>query len=561
MGFQSLTTPVPGNAFRRAACQIAVAVLAGVVALVAAGCGGDGDDGAGAGSVERFRVGSTAKVDSLNPFAAISALSDGVGNLIYPALVQYDEGVREIVPDFASEWEIGDGGRQITLTTADAQWSDGEPLNAEDAAWSINLIIEHQEGPTAAHAGFVQGIESAEATDATTLVVRYEKPVAGALARLQRIKILPEQEWGEHAAGDGSGLTRFAPAPPLVAGGPFTVERYAPEGVTLLTRNDEYYGEAPAVATVGFQPFGSPDALIAALQNGEIDAIDQLPANVSLDRLESSSAVVGRENGPGIDWLIFNSNPDKPRHRELLDPRVRQAISQAIDRDEIVEVAWRGNAEPALAILPTSNDFHNDALQPPAFDPQAANRALDGLGYRRGPDGVRVADGERMSYEVPSADTTNSRTFEIVRNNLAKIGVEVEQRILDFPAMSEAISAPDGEHTEFDIAFWGFNASPEPSSIVSLPTCAARAAFNEPYYCNRRYDALFERQARTIDDKKRAELLHEMQAILARDLPYIPLNYTNFVSAHAEGWENLEMSSYGFLNARLTKLPFIKAQP
>ena len=103
--------------------------------------------------------------------------------------------------------------------------------------------------------------------------------------------------------------------------------------------------------------------------------------------------------------FIFNSIPSKPDHPELLNPKVREAFEYAIDRNAIVQTAWLGLRDARLDLIPEGNatggtQWHDDQIQPLPFNIDKANQILDDLGYTKGSDGIRVANGVPMSYDV-----------------------------------------------------------------------------------------------------------------------------------------------------------------
>jgi peptide/nickel transport system substrate-binding protein len=139
-----------------------------VVAVAAAGCG----NGTTAGAVKNggvFRLGSSSSIDSLNPFIAFQADAYVTFEYIYPMLVQYNQKL-QWAPDFARSWQESPDCLTWTFhTQPNAKWSDGKPLTAADAAWTLNTIIKFQAGPTANSAGYVAHMKSAAAPNATTL--------------------------------------------------------------------------------------------------------------------------------------------------------------------------------------------------------------------------------------------------------------------------------------------------------------------------------------------------------------------------------------------------------
>src|SRR5262249_37408511 len=148
--------------------------------------------------------------------------------------------------------------------------------------------------------------------------------------------------------------------------------------------------------------------------------------------------------------FIFNSNPKKPQHRELLNPQVRMAFEYAINRQQIVKNAWLGYAKPGSTIVVPAQitdgiHWHNSSVKPLPFNLAKANQILDSLGYKRGANGIRVAEGHPMSYKVifPHSETgPGDRAFLIIQNDLRQIGVQLTQQSMDDTAASNAIEAP-----------------------------------------------------------------------------------------------------------------------
>src|SRR5213079_3136746 len=160
------------------------------------------------------------------------------------------------------------------------------------------------------------------------------------------------------------------------------------------------------------------------LKSGQIDAINSFPVTAIASTASDHNFTIYQGEGLQFRDFIFNSNPKKPDHRELLNPQVRQAFEYAIDRDSIVKTAWLGHAEPGTTIVPPRTpEWHDSSVQPLPFDLDKANQILDGLGYAKGSDGVRVADGHPMAYTVvfPHAESgPGDRAFQIIQTDLGQ---------------------------------------------------------------------------------------------------------------------------------------------
>ena len=204
------------------------------------------------------------------------------------------------------------------------------------------------------------------------------------LTNLQQFFILPEHVWSQYDTENGKGLKQYNPQDdlPIVGAGPFVVTEYDKNGVTIFEKNPGFYGTAANVDAVGYQHYENEDAMISAFQSGEIDYLEELPPNVALELEKDDQYVVSRTTSGHTQNFIFNSNPNKPNNRELLDPGVREAFAHAMNRQEIVDVVWAGNAEPAVNIVtPYSGKWFNSDIEPEAYDLDLANQMLDDLGY------------------------------------------------------------------------------------------------------------------------------------------------------------------------------------
>ena len=360
-----MNKPGGKSGFRRLPGAVAVAAVA---ALTVAGCGGQP-----AGSVKQggvFNLGSDTSIDSLNPFVAFQTDAYTTFDYIYPTLAQYNAKM-QLVPDFATSWAVTDGGKVWTFhTVKGAKWSDGKPLTAQDAAWTFATILKYQNGPTANSAGYVAHMASATAPDADTLVLTYKQPVANVLSQVQQVQILPEHVWAKYATGNGKGLTTFTNNAPVVSGGPFILFKYTAKQAALFKRNPTFYGPKPHINGLALEFYTNDDAMIAALKSGQLDGVEAVP-NTSVANLAKAGFVVSKTPGDSFDDLIINDNPNQlASHRELMNPLVREAFDDAIDRQQIVNTSLLGYGRAWLDHHPAGHrrlvgpGHQADAVQP-----------------------------------------------------------------------------------------------------------------------------------------------------------------------------------------------------
>ncbi len=528
----------------RGASALGVSSLA---APLLASCS-SGPSAAGSSGNSTFGVAFTSGIDTLNPIATIDVMPSKIAQLIFPYLVNQAAPKTPLVPDFASKWTTSSDGLQITFDTRpDGRWSDGKPITAADIAFTLNTLVKFQTGPAANLASYVDGITQAVASTPTTVTIHYAKPVAAALVSLASIPILPEHVWSAAAKGSGAGLKTFQVSAGAVTGGPFLLSSYSQNQAAVLSVAPKAYAK-PHVHEIGFLPSSSESGAIGALRNGTAAALD---AGAVVPQGLSSLAASGFKvnYSPGLIWyeIAFNSNPAKRTHRELLDPRVRMALSLATDRQRIVDVALFGHGQPGSTIIPPGMGvWHNSSIPVDPFDLTQAGQILDQLGYKKGSDGIRQANGQPMSYPMPLAnDMPYQPIFDIIQSDWAKIGVALQGQPMDGSAEYLATTNPNGKYLDNDVSMWWWAGQLDPNFFLSLLTKAQLDGFSDTGYVNAQYDQLFAEQSTTLDTSKRAGIIHQMQEIANRDRPYLVLCYVDAFSAVSNSWTGISTSATG----------------
>jgi peptide/nickel transport system substrate-binding protein len=529
---------------------LAAAPLIGAALIFATTATGSGAKAAASGGT--FRLGTASGIDSLNPYVAFNQDAYSAFEYLYPILVQYDSKLH-FAPFFARSWHHSKDGKTWTFKTQpNAKWSDGKPLTAADPAWTINTDIKYQSGGAANEAGLVSHIKNATAPNPTTLVVHYKVAPnpAYVLAQFQQFFILPKHIWAQHVGKKGAGLKTFPNTSPVTSG-PFNLVRYQHNNIAIFQRNDSYWGTKPKIEEFGLQQFSDDDAMVTALKAHNLDAIETVPAT-AIKTLRSAGFAVS--DVPGLDQtdFIINSNPKKKHHRELLNLKVKEAFDHAIDRKKIVSVTFLGAAKPADSIIPApaGAGWHDPHLKPVSFDLALANRILDKLGYKKGPGGIRVANGQKMAYDVVTPTDVQSipRTFQIIQTDFRKIGVQLNQKALDSSAAFALMSGPNNTYQGFDLAMWDWTALIDPDFMLSVVTCGQYGGWSDSGYCNKKYDHWYAQQqvARTV--AARRKLVWKMQAYLYKQRPYLWLANDDSVDAVSKNWVGFQNTAQGPFN-------------
>jgi peptide/nickel transport system substrate-binding protein len=548
------------SAGRKRLALVVVLALVLLSALAVVGCGSSGGGGGSQSPSPTadqpvFRIGAIGLAfSSLNPFVAYTAMDYAAFMQIYPSLVQFANADLSVHPDLAQSWSASADGKVWTFKLrSDGVWTDGKPITAADAAFTINTTVKYQSGPAAMLAGYVVGIKEATATDATTLTVTLERPVAAFLANIFSLPILPEHVWSPLATGDGSKLKTLTNDPAketVVVAGPFTVEKLDIKGTTIFKRVDTFYGTKPLITGFGYQTFTNPDAAVQALKAGQIDAVYPLPPTVA-PTLASDATLKVQGFGTMPLQVALNNSPDYKKHPELRDPQVREAFDLAIDRAQIVDTVYRGYAQPGGSfLLPQfAPKYMSAPVAVPARDVAKANTILDGLGYAKGSDGVRVAKGVPMKYTILiwglfKAD--HQRVFDVLKQNLADVGIALTPKVMDNPI--PVFMGSDGKYRDYEAWLAVYGLTPDPDFSLLVYTSATRGSYNPCGYSNADYDKLYAQQNSATDEAARKAVIDKMAALLDQDKVEIPLVYWQMPTAWNVKWKHVEDigSVFGF---------------
>ena len=481
-------------------------------------------------------------VESLNPFLDISASAVQIFRLNYDRLTDYRTADNEIAPGLATSWKFSADRKTWTFTLrSGVQWSDGQPLTAADVAYTYNTIMSH---PSSVNASEVKTFSSVTAPDDRTVVITTRVPTATMLAI--DIPIVPAHVWrdldptAKLAAGVAS----------LVGSGPFQLVEAKTGQQYRLSRNARYWGGAPAMDAVVLRYFDNPDAAAQALRKGEIDLVGNLtPAQFGAVSKDSSVAS-NEARGTRYTDLVFNVGAARADgksigdgHPALRDVRVRAAIEMAIDRRALVDRVLAGHGEVGSAYFPPT--YRPWSWQPGPgvrrdFDPAAANRLLDGAGYRRGPDGVRTMPaggpdaGRALAFRLyaPSERTHYAQSGRYVTQWLHDIGIDVELTTKASEQISDQVAAG-----KFDLFLGGWLLDPDPDYQLSIQTCGARPdaqgnGSTNGFTCDRTLDALYQKQAEQVEAGQRVRLVQQFQQRLYQLAPQVILYYPSVLEAY-----------------------------
>ena len=418
------------------------------------------------------------------------------------------------------------------------KWQDGQPLTAEDVAFTYNYSIDNE---LYAFGIMTIGIDHVEVVDPYTVKIICTRPKAD-MERLS-LPILPKHIWSK--VDPKIVESSYANKPPTIGSGPFQVVEFKKGRYTRLVKNPTYWGKAPTVDEIIFLTYQNPDTMTQDLKLGTLDAAWGLP-QAQYKQLQATQGLEALSyNYRNWDYMDVNCYEGKASlgHPVLRDPAFRQALNYAIDRDRLVSIAWSGNAKPATTIMTPDTWFDPDYhWQPPAdqmysFDMAKAGQMLDAAGYTdTNGDGIREYKGKNITLRLDAlaGDVHGQSEGKLITGWLQELGLKINLEVIDEGALEDRLWNYDGDTyaPDFDLYLWDWDGYDDPGQTLATLTTAQIEAWNEPCWSNSAYDKLAIEQAAQLDPQMRKDLIWQMQQIMYEQTPWVVLTYPDHLEAY-----------------------------
>lgn len=511
-----------------------------VVVFLVAGCSPNGHRG----PETTLRVGFGYEPQSLNPLLGALTVDNFLADLAFDGLVTVDSSGK-IVPDLATEIPslqnggISSNGLVIRYRLRkNVRWQDGAPFTSEDVRFSWQAVMNPHTNVNSRVA--YDDVASVETTNPYSVVFHLKRPyapfVALAFSAASGYRILPS-----HLLARYPDLNHVDFNGHPIGTGPFQVVRWDRGNFVEYVANMHYFLGKPKLQHLRVYFVQDPTTLENEIRTHDLDLVPELGASQAHSLRSVAGFRVVEVPAPVIAGLVLNVS-----HPALRDVRVRRAIAYAVDRQQIIHDITFGIGEVAAANIPpyyrwayTANVRHY------AYDEGRAELLLDEAGWTRGRYGVRTRMGAPLSLEIAmySAGQTTLPIALLVQAALRKVGIDAT--IKTYPA--DILNAPNStgilRSGSFDITprAWIIGADPD-DSTQWLCSEVAPAGQNLSRYCNPRLDAL-ETTALTHDDRPtRMRAYHEIQQILANDVPIDFLYYRGRLSVVSAALRNYDPS-------------------
>ncbi|WP_244947912.1 ABC transporter substrate-binding protein [Azospirillum baldaniorum] len=485
-------------------------------------------------------VGTSAEPSALDPHYHNLGPNTRARKHVFESLVSMDAKMR-LQPELAESWRAIDETTWEFKLRKGVKFHDGTEFTAQDFIYSVCRIPNVANSPSS-FTVYTKGIAGIEAPDPHTLIIKTGKPYPLLPVELSTFGIISAKAaGGEAVTFDKAGCKAdswpttqaFNDGSLMIGTGPFKHKSYTKGDRQVLERNPDYWGPQAAWDTVVFRPITSDGPRVAALLAGDVDMIESPPVqdierlksapNVSLAQAQSNRVIylaLGVQDTPPTITGTDGKNP-------LKDPKVRKALSLAVDRDAIVKRIMMGVAEPANQYLPTGF-YGNNPEVTVATDANKAKQLLAEAGY---PKGFQLTLGTPNDRYI-----NDDKVAQAVAQMFTRIGVQTQ---VDATTANVFFSKRNKQEYSVFLAGWGADSGEMSSPLKALIATPIKekgyGTTNYTSYSDPELDGMLDTALATVDDAKREKLL---QAAVKRAVDadiIIPLHYEVTVWAMKKG--------------------------
>lgn len=454
---------------------------------------------------------------NLDPRYATDAPSQRIDGLLFSSLLERDEQMN-LHGDLAETWSTPDPLTYVFRLRPNLHFQDGRPLTSADVKATYDFILN-----PANHSpkrGAFRMVTAIDAPDGATVIFHLNAPFASFTTSLVRpaTGIVPRDA--------GSDFSRHP-----VGSGPFRFVSQSQDDEVVLERNPGYFRGAPQLARVRFRIV--PDAIVRALElrKGSAD-LEMSSLNPDIIPVLAKQAALAVTDRSGVNLAYLGFNLEDPL---LARSAVRQALAYATDREALIRYLLHGQAQIANGVLPPNHWAYEANVPRYGPDTARAEKLLDGAGFARQANGIRL----HLTLKV-STEEQARLIGAALQDQWRRVGVDLELRPLEVATLFSDVAKGNFQITY--LRWVGANNDPDFFEFAFSSHRFPPDGANRGHYRNPRIDALTDQIRTEMDQEKRKALCSEVQKILAADLPYLPMWFTDVISVHRRALGDLPLS-------------------
>ncbi len=462
----------------------------------------------------------------LDPLIATDSASGEIANWIFNGLLDYDkEG--KIRCKLAQSYTFLDDTTLRFKLRKGVRWSDGVPFTSEDVLFTYRLITSPK--IYTPYADEFRYVESVEAKGPYEVVVHYKEPYFKAL-QTWMTAIVPKHIL-EHEKDIMT--SRFNQHP--IGTGPYTLKGFEISRDIVLHANRNYFEHPPRIETIVYHFIPDPATQFLMLKSHKLDvgSLSPLQLERQLDASFRHYYKIYEQISHSYTYLGFNLHNPK-----FKDPRVREALSLALDRKELVDILFFGHGRVCNGPFMPGTFAYNPDVRSPGQDLAKARALLKAVGYdARHP----------LRFEVVTNSNNKTRLYatQIMQYQFAKIGVHMTIRAMEWQAFLNTVVMP--RKFEAIVLGWGLGLMPDAYSIWHSKA-DTKGGFNLVHYANPEVDRLIEQGERTVDRTKLGRIYRKIFALIVHDNPYLFLYIPDSITAVNRTIKNVSPSIVGVMH-------------
>jgi len=447
----------------------------------------------------RLNLSLGGEISVINPILSTDTTSSAIEGVIFSGLVKVDKNL-DFVPDMARSWKVSKNGLVWTFyLKRGIKWHDGAQLTAEDVKFTFDTIMNPKVNSVRRGDYFIDGKPIVfKVIDKYTLRAILPKPFSPFIASAG-MSIIPKHI----LQGKELDMTFFSRHP--IGAGPFKFVEYKTGDHVLVTRNDDYYGGRPMLKEIMFRIIPDENTSLIALKSGEIDE-SGIPAK---DFHPIKGVGLYKYDALLYTYLGFNLKSPK-----FADTRVRQALSYAVNRKQLIGLIFRGFASPAYSPSAPVSWAYSDDVHKYLYDPDKAKQLLSEAGVRD------------LSFTllINHGNKEREKAATILQQQFKKIGVKMDIRVLEWSALLKVINARK-DPKDYDAVLIGWSTGVDPDSYSIWHSSQYPGGLNFIGYKNPKIDKLLDAGRREQTKSSRKKIYAEMYKEITADAPYIFLWY------------------------------------
>jgi peptide/nickel transport system substrate-binding protein len=478
---------------------------------------------------------------TLNPLLAADDASETIRYLTGGVLVRVNRLTQDLEPGIATSWKVTNGGKTITFQLRDGlRFSDGTPFSPDDVAYTMQQLMDPAlHSPTGDAFRSSEGKVETQVLPKNSVRITFPAPIAGLDRLFDQVAIMSSK----------------SPQKEMAVLGPYYVGENKAGSYLKLKRNPNYWERdsagrpLPYIESVRLDIQQNRDLEMLRLTRGEIHFINSLDAEY-FDKVVSQDPSMARDAGASLDseemWFNQVANSPLPPYKKawFSSTNFRRAISEAINREDLARIVFRGHARPAVGPVSPANKFwFNAKLQAHPFDQKSALQRLTQDGFHLQDSVLRDHDGHAVEFSIitNAGNKYRERMATMIQQDLSGIGIKLNVVTLDFPSLIERIT----HSFDYEACLLGLvNDELDPNAQMTVWLSSADSHQWNPSQktpataWEAEIDKLMRAQASTLDPKKRKEDFDKVQEIAWQQEPFIYLVNKNALSAVSPALHN-----------------------